>query len=41
MPETIVTTKKDFPTFLSILDRAIEQAIKEWEEKQKTKNSTN
>ena len=27
----IVTTKKDFPTFLSILDRAIEQAIKEWE----------
>lgn len=38
--QTILTNKKDFPTLLSIINKAIDQAIKEQEQKSIKKTLT-
>ena len=38
--QPIITTKKDYPSLLSIINKAIDKAIKEHEEKLKTINKS-
>ena len=38
--QPIRTTKKEFPSLLNIINKAVDKAIKEYEEKQKTINKS-